>query len=253
MSLIENLIRINEKIEAARLRSGRPCGNNLGVSKDNEYDPPTEIIAITKMFPAETIVDAYHAGLKKIGENRIQEAVTKFQALPPLPGINKRMVGHLQSNKAKVALDTFDAIDSIDSVKLGKKVSKLAIAKGVQFSVQIQVNTSGDPAKFGFDVEQVDEMLSLLEEDGLIVGGLMTIGFLTEDKNIIRETFSSLRNLREKLNSQLPVEKKLTHLSMGMSNDYEIAVEEGATMIRLGTAIFGPRACDYDLSRHSTQ
>lgn len=243
MSLIENLTKIKERIEVARLRSGRPCGNMHNVSKDGEYDPPTEIIAITKMFPAETIVDAYHAGLKNIGENRIQEAVRKFQVLPPLPGINKRMVGHLQSNKARVALNTFDAIDSIDSIKLGKRISRLAVAKGVQFPVMIQVNTSGDTAKFGFEVEQVDEMLSLVEEDGLIVEGLMTIGFLTEDEKIIRKTFSILRNLREKLNSQLPVGKKLTHLSMGMSGDYEIAVEEGATMIRLGTAIFGPRAC----------
>ncbi len=222
------LVRIRKTIESARLRANR------------SKTPSVEIVAITKTFLPEAIVSAAEAGLNHIGENRTQEAEAKFANLPPL-NITKRLVGHLQSNKAKKAVQIFDAIDSIDSAKIGKRVSRIALEAGRPIPVLLQVNTARDPQKHGFKIEETGEMLSLVEEGGLKIEGLMTIGRLSAGLEGTRDAFKKLRELKDNLNGQLSPEDELFELSMGMTSDYEIAVEEGATMVRLGTVLLGER------------
>ncbi|MEE9167829.1 MAG: YggS family pyridoxal phosphate-dependent enzyme [Candidatus Neomarinimicrobiota bacterium] len=220
---------VAQRIAKARSHAGR--GN----------EPPIEIVAVTKAFPPQVILSAYEAGIKSIGENRVQEAEAKFKQIPPLPGMKRRLIGHLQSNKTRMAVRIFDAIDSLDSVKLARKVARCSEEEDKEMAALIQVNTGEDPAKFGFHAHETEEMLEVMAMEGLRVDGLMTIGTLTEDESEIRRTFRGLWKLKEDLNGQAPRERQLIHLSMGMSADYELAVEEGATMLRLGTVLFGPR------------
>ena len=220
---------VRERIDRARRRVG------------SEKDPPVEIVAVTKSFPGEHIVSAHESGLFTIGENRVQEAEKKFKELPELAGMKCRLIGHLQSNKARTAMEIFDAIDSVDSLKLAKRLSRMVIEKGESFPVLAQVNTAADPAKSGFDLNDIELLLELSDLPGLLVEGLMTIGELTRDESHIRKTFAKLRELRGDLNRQLPPDRKMKTLSMGMTSDFEVAVEEGATMIRIGRALFGER------------
>ena len=220
---------VQERIEVARELVNR------------EHDPPVQIVAITKTFPASAIESAHRAGIKNIGENRIQESSQKFPHLPDLPRLKKRLVGHLQSNKASKAIKLFDAIDSIDSLKLARRLSVLLAENCNNYESLLQVNIGQDPTKHGFQPGKIDTLLEVLELKNLGVKGLMTIGELTTNETTIRKTFQKLRQLKERLNTQLPEEGQLTELSMGMSSDYEMAVEEGATMVRIGTALFGER------------
>ncbi|MDP7026280.1 MAG: YggS family pyridoxal phosphate-dependent enzyme [Candidatus Marinimicrobia bacterium] len=209
--------------------------------RKNPTDHPIEIVAITKGFPTAFIVEAAELGLNNIGENRVQEAEEKFPQLPKNIKIKRRMVGHLQSNKTRRAVELFDTIDSVDSLSLAKKLSLLGLARGAPVETQLQVNVDKDISKFGFDPNREEELLSATNLEGINVTGLMTIGVFTTDERLKRETFGGLREIRESLNSKLSQGRQLTHLSMGMSGDYEIAAEEGATMVRIGTALFGPR------------
>ncbi len=228
MRLIENIKLTQARITSAVARS--------------QSDRPVKIIAVTKTHPARTIVEAYTAGLFNIGENRIQEAEKKFFALPLLPKLQKHMIGHLQTNKVNRAVNLFDKIDSVDSLKLANKINSAALSTDKKSKVLLEINTSGEEAKFGFDPEHIDGMLTCIELPGLKVQGLMTIGPLTQDTDQIRKAFIQLRKLFNSLNSQLPANiDLLTELSMGMSGDFEIAIEEGSTMVRLGTILFGPR------------
>ena len=220
---------VQERIEVARELTNR------------EHDPPVQIVAITKTFPASAIESAHRAGIKNIGENRIQESSQKFPHLPDLPRLKKRLVGHLQSNKASKAIKLFDAIDSIDSLKLARRLSVLLAENYNNYESLLQVNIGRDPTKHGFQPGKIDTLLEVLELKNLSVKGLMTIGELTTNETTIRKTFQKLRQLKERLNTHLPEEGQLTELSMGMSSDYEMAVEEGATMVRIGTALFGER------------
>jgi len=220
---------VQERIEVARELANR------------EHDPPVQIVAITKTFPASAIESAHRAGIKNIGENRIQESSQKFPHLPDLPQLKKRLVGHLQSNKASKAIKLFDAIDSIDSLKLARRLSVLLAENCNNYESLLQVNIGQDPTKHGFQLGKIDTLLEVLELKNLGVKGLMTIGELTTNETTIRKTFQKLRQLKERLNTQLPEEDQLTELSMGMSSDYEMAVEEGATMVRIGTVLFGER------------
>ncbi len=224
-----NLSIIRKRLEKALSRRKKPT------------DRPIEIVAITKGFPPAFIVEATELGLNNIGENRVQEAEEKFPQLPKNIIIKRRMVGHLQSNKARRAVELFDTIDSVDSLSLAKKLSLLGLARGAPVEILLQVNVDGDISKFGFDSNREDELLSSINLDGINVTGLMTIGVFTTDERSKRDTFGRLGELRESLNSKLSQGRQLTHLSMGMSGDYEIAAEEGATMVRIGTALFGPR------------
>jgi len=229
VNLKNNFVSIKERIANAQLRSGNKS--------------PVKIVAITKTHPASIIKDIKEAGISTIGENRIQEAEEKFlEVAEILPTITKRLVGHLQSNKINKALNIFDTIDSVDSLKLANKIAIKAADKNRVVPVLLEVNTSGENTKFGFAPEAIDNILACCEINGIAVEGLMTIGPLTSDRLKIRNAFIQLRNLYQTLNLQLPLEiPKLTELSMGMSGDFEIAVEEGATMVRLGTVLFGAR------------
>ncbi|MFC1550810.1 YggS family pyridoxal phosphate-dependent enzyme [Candidatus Neomarinimicrobiota bacterium] len=228
VNLVENVKLTNERIASALTRS--------------RSDQLVKIIAVTKTHPAVTIVDVYKAGLFNIGENRIQEAEKKFSELPSLQGLQKRMIGHLQSNKVNKAIELFDKIDSVDSIKLANKISNAALAINKKSDVLLEVNTSGEKTKFGFNPEDIEELLTCIELPGLKVQGLMTIGPLTQDTQQVRKAFVQLRELFDLLNNQRSKNMDLlTELSMGMSGDFELAIEEGSTMVRLGTVLFGPR------------
>lgn len=229
MKIKENVESVKERIVTAQLRS------------DNKA--PITIVAVTKTHPASIILEARQAGLDTIGENRVQEAEDKFSKIAEiLPNITKRLVGHLQSNKINKALNLFDTIDSVDSLKLASKIGKKAVSLNRTIPILLEVNTSGESAKFGFIPDNIDEMLACFEIPGIEIQGLMTIGPLTSDIKRIRRAFIILRELRNSIKNQLKKNiDKFTELSMGMSGDFEIAVEEGATMVRLGTVLFGQR------------
>ena len=195
---------------------------------------PDEItlIAVTKGFEASVIREAFGCGIRDFGENRVQEAETKIRQLSDLkPNIIWHMVGHLQSNKAGTALTLFDIIHSIDSVKLAQILNQRAHKT---MSVLLQVNVSGEVPKSGFTIDEVANALREMKQlSNLQVVGLMTIAPLTDDAEDVRPVFRKLRELRDSLG--------LKHLSMGMTDDFEVAIEEGATMVRIGRAIFGDR------------
>ena len=225
---VNALSRIKEKIYNSILVNNIPNHN-------------VDIIAVTKTFPREAIVSAFKEEILNIGENKIQEAEFKFPKLPDLPKLKKRLIGHLQSNKVNKAVKLFDAIDTIDSKKIARRLDNSLNRINQTKEVMLQVNTSGDNAKYGFNLTDEENLLEIISYKQLVVRGLMTIGEFTSDERKTRKTFILLRQLKEKLNDQLENEKKLIDLSMGMSSDYDIAVEEGSTQIRLGTALFGSR------------
>ncbi|HIE04309.1 MAG TPA: YggS family pyridoxal phosphate-dependent enzyme [Candidatus Latescibacteria bacterium] len=223
MSIAENLRRVQERMAEAALRVGRSPEDVV-------------LVAATKGRTPEEIEEAIRVGVEAVGENRVQEAEAKFPYIR-LP-FRKHMIGHLQRNKVKKALKLFDVIQSVDSFRLGEEISKRALHRTVE--VLVEVNTSGEETKFGVSPEgTVDLVGRLLELEGIFVSGLMTIGPLTEDEGEVRRAFSLLRELRERAERELGVH--LPVLSMGMSGDFEVAIEEGSTMVRIGTAIFGPR------------
>lgn len=226
MTLALKIREIQLRIEKSQKRGG--------------YSHPVELIAVTKTHPFLTIQESYNAGLKTIGENRIQEASKKFQSFKHMPNICRRFIGHLQSNKVNKCLECFDTIDSVDSLKLAKKISKASVLKKNKTPILLEINTSQEPQKNGFKKGQINEILACFNEPGLIINGLMTVGPNTKDIEKTRESFITLRELKNKINKQ-EEGANLKELSMGMSGDYEIAVEEGSSMIRLGTALYGKR------------
>lgn len=229
MNIKDNVEIVKERIANTQLRSGNIT--------------PIKIVAITKTHPASVILEIRKAGLDTIGENRVQEAEDKFPEIAEiLPNITKRLVGHLQSNKINKALNIFDTIDSVDSLKLANKIGSKEVSLNSTIPILLEVNMSGESAKYGFIPENVDEILACFEIPGLEVQGLMTVGPLTSDIYRVRNAFISLRCLHNSIKSQITKNvDKFTELSMGMSGDFEIAVEEGATMVRLGTVLFGQR------------
>ncbi|HEY3295874.1 MAG TPA: YggS family pyridoxal phosphate-dependent enzyme [bacterium] len=202
------------------------------------------LIAVTKFFPAETIRKACALGLAHIGENRVQELVDKFgdgELLRESPPLVVHLIGHLQSNKVRKAVQIAATIDSVDSLELAELIERDAAQMGKKLRILIEVNTSGEPQKYGISPEKAIERVErMLPFDHLDIAGLMTIGPNLTEGEAIRRSFRLLRatfeDVRAKLNPP-----NWTALSMGMSGDYEIAIEEGATEIRLGTALFGPR------------
>ena len=223
-----DLIKIKEKINNSILVNNIPNHN-------------VEIVAVTKTFSSEAILAAFEEGILNIGENKIQEAEYKFPQLPNLPRLKKRLIGHLQSNKVNKAINLFDTIDTIDSKKIAQRLDNSLKKTNKTKEVLLQVNASKDIAKHGFDLNDQEQMLDVINYKHLVVKGLMTIGEFTRDEKKTRKTFILLRQLKDKLNDQLESDKKLTDLSMGMSSDFNIAIEAGATQIRLGTALFGSR------------
>jgi hypothetical protein len=228
MNLKEKLIEICSNIKTAQERSG--------------YDHPVEIVGVTKTHPFSYIEESYRVGLRSIGENRVQEAEEKFGTFEKMPKLRKRFIGHLQSNKVKRCLDIFDTIDSVDSLKTLRKISRYAINRNKEVSVLIEVNTSKEAQKNGFLLSQKEDVAQCFLEDRVSVSGLMTIAPNTSDQDEIRQSFRALKELRSWLIDNKNI--KVSHLSMGMSGDYEIAVEEGSTMIRVGSLLYGSRNND---------
>lgn len=226
MTIADNLRDIRAHIESAKTRRG----TNQAV----------KIIAVTKTHPFSIINACYNNGIRSIGENRVQEAIKKFQKLSGVPMLIKRFIGHLQTNKVNRCLDYFDTVDSVDSVRLAKKISDRAKHLNRTIQILLEVNTTNEEQKNGFLPEQIGEMLYCSTLSGINIEGLMTVGPLTKNEKDIRSSFGLLRKTKEDLNSKLN-KKKINELSMGMSNDFQIAVEEGSTMIRIGTALFGKR------------
>ncbi len=224
--LRENLPRVREALEAAARRVGRSAGD-------------VTLVAVTKGHPVEAVRAALEAGLRDLGENRVEELEEKVAAVGRGAAV-WHLVGHLQSRKARRALGVTDLLHSLDRPKLARKLSRLAVEAGIVVPVLVQVNVSGEGSKSGYPLADarrgVEEILGL---PGLEVRGLMTMAPLTPDEAVLRGTFRRLRELHEEL-SRLP-DYTGRELSMGMTNDFEIAVEEGSTMVRLGTALFGER------------
>jgi len=232
MSIPENIGKVRGRIRTAAVRSGRD---------------PREItlMAVSKTFPAERIREAYEAGVRDFGENRVQEFAGKAEALRDLSDARWHMIGHLQSNKAGRAAELFHAVDSVDSLKLAEKLNEAAGGAGKKLSVLIEVNVGGEAAKSGVapDSPELEQLLSGISRfDSLEVSGLMTIPPFFDDSEAARPYFRKLRELRDRIATRNLTEIGMTVLSMGMSHDFEIAIEEGSTCVRVGTAIFGERA-----------
>jgi pyridoxal phosphate enzyme (YggS family) len=188
------------------------------------------VVAVAKGFPPEAVREAYAAGLRHFGENRVQEAAAKRPLLADLD-ITWHLVGHLQTNKVKKALQLFDIVHSLDSLPLAQELSRRAQGP---LPVLLEVNVAGEASKFGLAPEQVPAAAQAIARlPHLELVGLMTVAPMASDPEEVRPVFRRLRELAQALG--------LPHLSMGMSDDFEVAVEEGATMVRLGRAIFGPR------------
>ena len=226
MSLKENLTTLQNQIRAA----SKLTGNGREV----------KLIAVTKTRTFQIIKDAYRCGIKSIGENRVQEADSKFETFKEMPGLEKRFIGHLQSNKIKKCLLMFDTIDSIHSLRLARKINNHLIQEKMEIKALLEINMSGDEQKNGFSPDNKEEIISSLSLSCLKVEGLMTLGPASRDKQETRKAFEGLRKLKDELNKEIGKES-LTELSMGMSGDFELGIEEGSTMVRVGTALFGKR------------
>ena len=199
----------------------------------------TEIVAVTKYSDESMILDYYKAGLRDFGENRVQAALEKMGKLPEEVVINSRfhLIGHLQTNKVKDAVGRFYLIHSVDSVKLAKTISNEAGKKGIVQKILLQVNNAHEEQKFGFEPEELyASMRELMQLPNLQILGLMNIAPLSQAEDYLRNLFKNIKHFKDRLELEFGVQ--LPMLSMGMSNDWQIAVEEGSTIIRLGRILF---------------
>jgi pyridoxal phosphate enzyme (YggS family) len=225
-SIAENLERVRERIAGAAAKVGRAVDE-------------IELVAITKMHPADRVREAIEVGQTLFGESRVQEARAKIPELPS--NLRWHFVGHLQKNKIRHALPLFELFHSVDSLALAEDMNRIAHEEGMHPRAFLEVNVAGEGSKFGFKPEAVRaEMESLLALPRLSIEGLMTIPPLAEEAEASRKHFVQLRELRDALEKEFDM--KLPRLSMGMTNDFPVAVEEGATLVRVGTAIFGDRS-----------
>jgi len=224
----QNLKKVRGKIESSAIISGR-----------NVQD--IDLIVVTKTRPHEIVFNVIDNGALHLGENRIQEAIPKIEQInSKYKNITWHMVGHLQSNKVAPAVEIFDCIQSVDSLKIARRISNTAVLKNKDIDILLEVNISGETSKFGFSTSEIiqvsEEILTL---PSLNLRGLMTIGPLTQDKQKIQSAFKKMKHLFDDL--KIRYQDNIDVLSMGMTDDYEIAIEEGSTMVRLGRAIFGAR------------
>jgi pyridoxal phosphate enzyme (YggS family) len=226
--------RVRAAIDAAAVRAGRSPKS-------------VTLVGVTKTTPATIVYDAARLGLTRFGENRIQEALPKIAEVQTLatPGelarIRWHFIGHLQTNKARAALESFATIESVDSLRLAQTVDRLAAERGEPASVLLEVNVGEEPSKQGFRPGELLVTFGALRSLGhLRIGGLMTVAPLVEQPEPARPYFRQLRELRDRLVAEHPG-TSLPELSMGMSGDYPVAIEEGATLVRIGRAIFGER------------
>ena len=202
-----------------------------------------KVVAVSKTKPVEIIMEAYKAGLKTLGENKVQELTGKHESLPK--DIEWHMIGHLQRNKVKYLVPFVHLIHSVDSARLIKEINKQARKNSVTLDCLLQVHIAREESKFGFSEDEIYELInsaSFREYENINVKGLMGMATFTEDEKQIRQEFRYLRGLFEKIGIEYNLPNlEMKELSMGMSNDYHIAIEEGSTMIRVGSAIFGSR------------
>jgi pyridoxal phosphate enzyme (YggS family) len=239
--IADNLAQVRDRIGDAAHRSGRDPGE-------------VTLIAVTKTFPADVVLAAYEAGVRHFGENRAREGISKITAVEPYISDGPptwHMIGHIQSRKARRVVDHYDYVHSVDRLKIAQRLSDYAAEADRVLPVLLECNVSGEGSKYGFALENweddearqkdfftaVDGILGL---PGLEVRGLMTMPPYVDDPEEVRPLFVSLRMLRNALRERF-VAADWRHLSMGMTNDFEVAIEEGATMVRIGRGIFGPR------------
>ncbi len=229
-SLRENLASIRSRMDAAAHRAGR--------------DPAhVRLLPVSKTKPQSTLRLAYAAGCRNFGENKVQEAYDKWQAMTDLPDLSWAVIGHLQTNKAKTVAQFASEFHALDSLRVAQALDRHLQAAGRSLDVLVQVNTSAEASKFGLAAEQVPAFLRALPAyPSLRVRGLMTLAIFSDDAVRVRQCFVALRSLRDRCQSDAPDGIELRELSMGMSGDFEIAIEEGATIVRVGQAIFGPRS-----------
>ncbi len=252
LSFIRNHVQeLRTRIAAAAVRSKR--------------DPESIVlVAVTKTYPIEYIQAAAEAGVTVIGESKVQEAREKaslLQQAASRPRVEWHLVGHLQTNKVRPAVELFDMVHSVDSFRLASEIDRRAYTKDKVMPILIEVNTSREKSKYGIDPDDTLEVVKRIAElKNVRIKGLMTIGGLTAatagDEVRTRSYFRRLRELRDFVADQKISNTDMAHLSMGMSSDFEIAVEEGATMVRIGTAIFGKRkrgATSYTLQPDNSQ
>jgi pyridoxal phosphate enzyme (YggS family) len=232
MSVSENIAAIHERIAAAACRAGR-------------RPEQIALMAVSKTHPPESIREAYAAGLRLFGENRVQEFAAKAAALPDLTGAEWHMIGHVQSNKSGKAVELFAGVDSVDSVKLAEKLDAAARSLNKKLAVLIEINVGGEAAKTGVapDSRELEDLLLAAPGlEALEFRGLMTVPPFTDDPEDARPYFRKLRELRDRIAARKLAGVGTHILSMGMSHDFEVAIEEGSTCIRVGTAIFGARS-----------
>jgi pyridoxal phosphate enzyme (YggS family) len=232
MTIASNLSAIHDRIARAAQRAGRNASD-------------IALMAVSKTQPATRIIEAYEAGQRLVGENRVQEFSEKVGALASLRDAEFHMIGHLQSNKAPKAAELFHAIDSLDSAKLAERLNAAAEKLGKTLDVLIEINVGGEAAKSGLapNSPQLESILAGAPTwKHLRIRGLMTVPPFTEDPEGARSYFRQLRELRDCLAARNLPGLALDLLSMGMSHDFEVAIEEGSTCVRIGTAIFGDRS-----------
>ncbi|MFO7674838.1 MAG: YggS family pyridoxal phosphate-dependent enzyme [bacterium] len=230
MTIADRVRALEADIAAACGRSGRARTE-------------VRLVAVSKTRTVEEVIAAARAGITEFGENRVQEAAGKIPGVNAgQPGVRWHLVGHLQTNKVKRALELFELIHSVDSVRLAEELQARAAAAGSTVEVLVEVNTSGEESKFGVQPADLTDVVTRVARfDRLCLSGLMTIGpgWSITDPEASRPCFALLRRLRGEAEQRLG--RSLPHLSMGMSSDYAVGIEEGATMVRVGTAIFGAR------------
>ena len=224
--LAKTLPALRDRIGSALDAAGRPSDD-------------VRLVAVTKAHPYGAVEAALAAGLTDLGENRVSELEGKVEHFGS-EGMTWHMIGHVQSRKASRVAEVTGLVHSVDSMKLARKLARAAAETGDTLDVLVQVNTSGEDAKYGYDPEAAyEEVLEMTELDGLAVRGLMTMAPFVDDESVLSATFQGLRRLSERLRGSS--EAVGPELSMGMTNDLEVAVREGSTMVRIGTALFGER------------
>ena len=226
-SIKENIENINAKIEAACQRSGRKREEVL-------------FLVVSKTIDGPRIKEAVACGMTSLGENKVQEIMDKYE--PMGEGIKWHLIGHLQTNKVKYIIDKVELIHSVESIKLAEEISKRAVAKGVTANILLEVNVAGEESKFGIKPEECEQMVREISVmPNIVIKGLMTVAPAVENEEENRKYFRQMKQLLVDINSKKIDNVNMTELSMGMTGDYEVAIEEGATIVRIGTGVFGAR------------
>ncbi len=226
MSIASNLFSVRDEIAVACRRAGRP-------------ESDVALMAVSKVHPAEMILEAYAAGQRLFGENRVQEFQEKSQHVSSLTDAEFHLIGPLQSNKTNRAAELFQSIDAVDSLKIAQRLNTAAITLGKKLPILVEVKLSHEESKHGLDPAELPSLLAAIEDlHSIEVVGLMTVPPWSDDPEPARPYFRELRRLRDESQK---THSGLTQLSMGMSNDFTVAIEEGSTCVRVGTALFGKR------------